>query len=61
MSAGKPMIEMTRDLFDEMLISVARKERQYILDKLRDEVADGSDELMAGLERAIEVVIRAGQ
>jgi hypothetical protein len=31
MSAGKPMIEMTRDLFDEMLVAVATKERERVL------------------------------
>jgi hypothetical protein len=31
MSDAKPIIEMTRAVFDEMLVAVARKEREYIL------------------------------
>ncbi len=31
MSVAKPMIEMTRDLFDEMLVAVATKEREKVL------------------------------
>ena len=31
MSEALPTIEMTRVVFDEMIVSVARKEREYIL------------------------------